>query len=114
MHTPHGHAWDARRVAVWGGHVLVAAPVLYIARDSPGLLTGLLAGTLGYHLYRLLFVHACLDPYAELSLFHVLFVVPLLFLARKAPQLVALVAALMALYFAGKVALHARCARREA
>lgn len=93
----------------WGAHVVLLAPALYLARGSPDLLGAMLAGVLGYAVYRLL-TRACADTDPEL--FDLLVLVPLLLLGRKAPQLVSLVAALVALYFTAKMAMAYANARR--
>ncbi len=99
---------------VWGTHVVAVAPALYLARNSPEVLSALLAGVLGYHLYRLfnnLYRGTCLD--ADADLLHILVIVPLLFLGRKSPQLVSLVAALTALYFLSKMAVRTSCPQNK-
>lgn len=100
--------WDKDRAMVWGAHLAIVAPLLFLFKDAPGAIALIVAAMACYHVYRLVAVHKC-GPYGELGVFHVVFVAPLLLMTRSTPNVVALVAWLMAAFFAAKFALAAGC-----
>ena len=110
-----GYVWNRRRSIVWGAHVAAIAPFLYLFRDTPGAVAALLVAMLGYHAYRMTVTHGCQDSYAELNMFHIVFVFPvLMYMAtRRLEDALGVVALAMAAYFAGKFALYGTCVRRE-
>lgn len=108
------YAWNTRRSLVWGAHILAVAPYLYVFRNNELALTALVVAMLGYHAHRMFIKHGCSNSYAELNLFHIVFVAPLLvYMAQqRMGDGVGVVALSVATYFAGKFALYGACVRR--